>query len=42
VAAQRVLQTKQRELDSLNKTKKFRDFAIDDYGLFLINCFYGP
>lgn len=42
LAGQRVLQAKQKEIDSKNKDPNVRNFAIDSYGLFLINCFYGP
>jgi hypothetical protein len=36
------MQTRQLELDSENSSQKTRKFAIDSYGLFLINCYYGP
>jgi hypothetical protein len=42
LAGQRVLQTKQRELDRDHTEKGTRSFAIDYYGLRLINCHYGP
>jgi hypothetical protein len=42
MAGHRVLQTKQLEMDTDNKDYNIRAFAIDHYGLFLINCEYGP
>ena len=42
LAGHRVLEDKQRELDEDNKDHTYRTFAIDHYGLFLINCYYGP
>jgi len=42
LAGHRVLEDKQRELDKDNKDHTLRTFAIDYYGLFLINCHYGP
>ena len=41
LAVQMVLQDKQKEIDSLN-IDDYRHFAIDHYGLNLINCLYGP
>ena len=42
LAGHRALQDKQKELDK-DRTDPIRsNFAIDHYGLFLINCYYGP
>lgn len=41
IANQMVLQDKQKELDSIYKDS-YRHLAIDYYGLYLINCKYGP
>jgi len=42
LAGHRVLEAKQQELDKENTDRTIRNFAIDYYGLFLINCYYGP
>lgn len=41
IAAQVVLQQRQTAIDAA-KLDGFRHFAIDDYGLQLINCYYAP
>jgi hypothetical protein len=41
LAVQTTLQDKQKEIDSI-KIDSDRHFAIDFYGLYLINCFYAP
>lgn len=42
LASQRVLLKRQSELDSSSKDSSTRSFAIDSFGLNLINCYYGP
>jgi len=42
LAGLRLLEAKQLELDNKNINPNFRNFAIDYYGLFLINNQYGP
>jgi hypothetical protein len=42
LAGQRVIQAKQLKLDTENNNPNTRNFAIDYYGLFLINSYYGP
>ena len=41
LATQLLLQKKQKKIDSV-KIDEYRHFAIDYYGLNLINCLYGP
>jgi hypothetical protein len=41
ISVQIVLQNRQRQIDAANKDP-FRHFAMDHYGLSLINCYYGP
>lgn len=41
IANQVVLQDKQKEIDS-TRIDEYRHFAIDYYGLNLINCYYAP
>jgi hypothetical protein len=41
IAVQTILQERQKKIDA-NKIDSYRDFAIDYYGLNLINCYYGP
>ncbi len=41
IATQVVLQDKQKEIDSA-KIDNYRHFAIDYFGLNLINCYYAP
>jgi len=42
LAGHRVLQDKQQALDKDSMDPARSSFAIDYYGLFLINCYYGP
>ena len=42
LAGHRVLDGKQQAMDKVNTDPTRSHFAIDYYGLFLINCFYGP
>jgi hypothetical protein len=42
LTGQRVIQAKKLELDTENSNLNIRNFAIDYYGLFLINSYYGP
>jgi hypothetical protein len=41
IAVQVVLQDKQKQIDAAN-IDQYRHFAIDYYGLHLINCYYAP
>jgi hypothetical protein len=41
IAVQTILQDKQKEMDSV-QVNEYRRFAIDYFGLYLINCYYGP
>jgi hypothetical protein len=41
ISVQIVLQNQQKQIDSANKDPS-RHFAMDHYGLSLINCYYGP
>jgi len=42
LACQRVLLKRQDELDSASTDPSTRSFAIDSFGLNLLNCYYGP
>jgi hypothetical protein len=41
ISVQIMLQNRQKQIDGANKDP-FRHFAMDHYGLSLINCYYGP
>jgi len=42
IASKKIIQSKQKELNTINRDQNYRKFAIDYYGLFLINRNYGP